>query len=237
MMQNDGDLEDKEIWETEYHCIWFAKYYEINQLIIPKCKKCGSYMKLLENDNIPICRNNIIKKDDDGIERVFTCNTAHYCYEELKENIKNEAIFYNLDNKNQIFEFEKNGSETVPFNLLPSRNMRYFGLYNIPRDENYAIDLFTGEIIINGTRVSLAIPESVNQEDSHMPISFSLKKYGDGGDLIHFKRAVSDSSTGITKIKSFNIGYKCKVNNFNFKFILTIDTKDFKPHISTKYSK
>jgi hypothetical protein len=215
--------------KSEYPCFWFARYEGLTELNIPKCNVCGRYIKLLKDDDNIICRNSINKKLCNSI----ILNSEH-C-EHLVVPLKGD----------HLFEFNDCGDEILPFRNLPSKGMSHFGLFNIPKDESYAINLSTGEFILNGTKVGVSIIKPSENNNINTEISNKLPFYGDGGDLIQFKRATTNANlekntskfiTNDVAIESFNIGYKCKVNNLYVTAILSVETENYTPSFCIKYN-
>jgi hypothetical protein len=192
-----------------YPCYWFAKYSSnINQLDIYKCNKCQKTIKTTKLNYNNICLN--CNSDDVYIDKI-----------------------YKLDS-NEIYEFDYFGNKTIQFKDLPTHKIEYFGLVNAykTKGEIYTINLKNGNFILNGT----IIEPSIYYQKNNFIISNILQYYGDGGDLIHFKSA-SSASNDHTLIKSFNIGYKCKIDDLNIQIVLSINTKNFNPSFYTNYNK
>jgi len=198
--------------KSEYPCFWFAKYSDkTDKLIIPKCQLCGEYLKLC---------------DDEYICRKTDCHPK-------KEDINfKESKIISLDD-NEIYEFDYLGNETISFRYLPINEMKIFGIVNTHSNKNeiYTINLSNGKYWLNG----IEIKPSIFHNKEEIVISDKLKRYGINNDLIHFKTAVSVPGRQ-TYIKSFSIGYKCKIYNLNIQTMLTISTSDFTPSLYTKYS-
>lgn len=188
--------------KSKYPCFWFAKYEnDINKIIIPKCNSCGKSIKIIDN-------------------LVCQCKS-----EDLDLSLEYELI------ENEIYEFDYDGNETIPFRSLPSQRMKIFGIANSVKNELYIIDLLTGRININGC----IIKPSIYYQKDNVIISDKLQSYGIGGDLIHYKTAVVLSNNE-SFIKSFNMGYKCKINNLNIQVLLSINTQDFTPSFYTTFT-
>lgn len=188
--------------KSQYPCFWFAKYEnEVDNIIVPKCNICKKEFKLIDK---------------------YICNCG-------SEDLDLSNI-YNLY-ENEIYEFDYNGTESIPFRFLPSKGMRVFGIANSVKNELYIIDLKNGSINLNGT----IIYPSIYYKKDNLNICNILPKYGNGGDLIHFKTATAIPNKE-SFVKSFNLGYKCKINNLNIQVLISINTQDFTPSLYTTFN-
>ena len=193
--------------KSEYPCFWFARYSkDINELTIPKCNICNSYIKICRNQKI-LCENK--------------CKDIDY------------SKVIQLDN-HELYEFDYEGNQTVPFKFIPAIGLEYFGLANAYNNKNeiYIIDLQNGRYNLNG----IILKPSIYYHKENFIISDKLKYYGDGGDLIHFKTAVSNFG-GNTNLTAISIGYKCKIKNLNIQSLLTVEMNtDGSPNLYTNFT-
>ena|GEM_PF-4113151 len=215
-------VSQKILIDNDSQCAWYAYYEGMTEVVVPSCPKCGSYIKLTKEGFIP-------QRPDRGCQ----CEIGYA--KKLSAPLNEDGMLsqYKLDtDTNEV-------SESLPFTLLPTQGMTIFGLINGPRKEAYAFDLKTGDLIINGVPLGMGViaRNNRNPQSCFVPISDRKQSYGDGGDLIFFKRAKAAIGGDMAAVMYYNIGYKCKVDSHYYTTIVTVDaTKGFKPYITTKYS-
>lgn len=206
------------IVKSEYPCFWFARFRtEEDHITIPFCTDCQQLSKLDETTDSPRCVN---------MHHGHICGSTDLDFR--------AATVLPLTESGELFEFDGEGNETINFSFLPTKDMINLGIINLAnKQQSYIIDLLTGEMIINGSRMNVGFARTEYPIEGHFLISKKLKKYGVNRDLIQFKIART-AINGTTIIDSFNIGYTCQLDGKNYEAILSVNTKDFTPLISVK---
>jgi hypothetical protein len=176
------------------------------------------------------------------------------------------ALIVSLQN-GVICEFDADGNDTINFRYLPTDGIQAFGLVDPFLDPApfYMLNLRTGNVEVCTSMTGVAVPIGIGIEyptkdgSNLVPISNVLSRYGQGGDLIHYKHAIasiegSASVQGngevemgrfrmdekVLDISNIVIGYKCQIPGesgemeWDVQVKVNVDCRSHIPFITTK---
>ena len=247
----------KVIVTPKYPLFWQALYpSHLKEIKIPICKKCEKLIKISSYDRI-ICNNNTSVDS-----KIVPCSS-----EDVSFDPNDGAKIIPLQ-EGVLCEFDAEGNDTISFKYLPTDGLQAFGLIDPMLDPSpfYMINLRNGNLEIGTSMTGVAIPLGVGIEfptqdgKNIIPVSNVLKEYGRGGDLIHYKHAistigVSGSVAGedrqidigrfkmderVLDISNIVVGYKCRIPNANgeiewdVQVKVNVDCHSHIPYITTK---
>lgn len=242
----------------KYPLFWQALYpSHLKEIKIPICRSCKSLVKISSYDHI-VCNNMI---DIDG--KLAPCLS-----EDLSFDPGDGAKIVPLQ-EGIICEFDHDGNEQVNFKHLPTDGIHAFGLVDPFLDPApfYMLNLRTGNLEIAtsftgiGVQIGIGIEFPTRDGRNLIPISNVLDRYGQGGDLIHYKHAISTIKASgsivgedggeieigkfkmpenILDISNIVIGYKCEIPGesgqmeWDVQVKVNVDCVNHIPYITTK---
>ena len=242
----------------KYPLFWQALYpSHLREIKIPICRTCGNLIRISSYDRI-VCNNNV---QSDG--KLAPCSS-----EDVSFDPGEGALIIPLQ-EGVICEFDADGNDTINFRHLPTDGIQAFGLVDPFLDPApfYMLNLRTGNLEIGTSLTGIAIPIGIGIEfptrdgRNILPVSNVLQRYGQGGDLIHYKHAISTvgmsgsvtggqgnqiemgrfrMSEGVLDISNIVVGYKCDIPGesgemeWDVQVKLNVDCYTHIPYITTK---
>lgn len=187
---------------SPYPVFWVAQYDNTHpNLKIPQCKDCGSFIRVTDYSNI-VCGNKECQLFD---KKVTSFNWSEFAL-----------------NNGIIAEYKDDGSENIPFNILPLDRMNRFYFYIIPEDLLVGIDIRNGEYVIDGITVGAGMALK------HVPIAVSsqLSRYDDFFCLKSFLKPMGGDSRFIW----YKMGYTCQLKQMKVAMMLFIHIPTLHPY-------
>jgi hypothetical protein len=251
--QGDSSMSESRYVDIKprFPLFWQAIYPEnLNELKIPICMDCGSLIKVSSYDDL-VCPNTVQQADTNTYEM---CGSANISFEE-DDGALVIPLQYGVLN-----EFDEDGNEPINFRYLPTAGLQVFGLIDpvVNPPTMYMVNLRTGNLEIGNVNTGRAIPVGVGIEFptvngiNLIPISMVLNRYGDGGDLIHYKHGIQSGMAkidvrgkeptvggfsmdpGSSNITNIVVGYKCRIPGWSCQVKINVDCATHLPFITTK---
>ena len=253
---------------------WQAIYPEhVRELRVPICRDCGNLIKVSSYDSI-VCPNTlaVVPTEEEILATDPNLNAG-----QVAELLERQTTYHTCGSRNISFdpehgalaipmrygvlnEFDEDGNEPLNFRFLPTDGLQAFGLIDpiVDPPTMYMINLNTGTIEVGNIHTGKAIPLGVGIEFptrsgmNVVPISTVLERYGQGGDLIHYKHAnisgmgsISvigreavidrfDLDPGSQQITNIVVGYKCRIPDWVCQVKINVDCGSHIPFITTK---
>ena len=260
--------------KPRFPLFWQAIYPEhVMELRIPICGKCGSLIKVSSYDSIscpntvaavPTAEELVAMGYDLSVTPVDTLIEKHTTYQtcgsrDVSFETADGALVVPLQ-YGVLNEFDEDGNEPLSFRYLPTDGLQVFGLIDpmVNPPTMYMVNLNTGNIEVGNVNTGIGIPIGVGIEfptksgANVVPISMVLERYGQGGDLIHYKHATHsgmanvrvvggtpmigrfDLDPGSQQITNITIGYKCRIPEWLCQVKISVECNTHIPFITTK---
>jgi len=239
----------------KFPLFWQASYpSHLKEIKIPVCLRCGNLIRISSYDHI-VCNNNI-----EIDSKLVPCSSDDVSFDPA-DGAKIVPLQDGI-----ICEFDAFGNDTINFRYLPTDGIQAFGLIDpfLHPAPFYMLNLRTGNLEIAtsmtgiGVQLGIGIEFPTKDGSNLIPISNVLDRYGQGGDLIHYKHAVSTISGSailgedeieigafkmserVLGISNIVIGYKCEIpgesgeKEWDVQVKLNVDCRTHIPYVTTK---